>query len=101
MQPTSPIAIAPPQLLSPIAATAIYGNCHHDCTVVPPSIAPPPLSPIAILLLPLPSPIVTLSVTHCHHHHQLQSSHHLAINCNVAAVVYCNFSAIEQHCITS
>jgi hypothetical protein len=37
----------------------VYGNCHQDCAAVPPSIALPPLLPIAVVLPLSPFHIVT------------------------------------------
>jgi hypothetical protein len=42
-------------------------HCHCDCTAILPSIALPPPSPIAILLLSLPSPIALTTIYgNCH-----------------------------------
>jgi hypothetical protein len=87
-----------PQLLSPIATAAVHGNCLHDCTAVPSSVTPPPLSPIVIVLPLLLSPIVTPAVTHCRHHCPSQLCRHPAIHCAVATIVYCNHLSTIAHC---
>jgi hypothetical protein len=94
----SPIAMLLP-LLSPIAATAVHGNSHHNCAAVSAlTVAPPLLSPI-INLVPLAlSPIITPAVTHCHHHRPSQLRRCPAVHCAVDTIVYCNRLSTVAHC---
>ncbi len=58
-------AVSPPL---PIAAATIHRDCdtkHHNCTIIPPSIAPLPPLPIVIVPAPLQSPIALPSL--CRH----------------------------------
>jgi hypothetical protein len=59
-------------LPSPIAATSIHGDCHHDRLAVPPPVELPPLLPNAVVPPLLPSLFVTPAVAHlphcCHDH---------------------------------
>jgi hypothetical protein len=96
-----PIKIVLPPSQSPIAAITVHGNCHCNCTAIPSSIAPPPLSTIAIVLPLLPSPIVTPCITHCHHHYQSQSCRHTTNHGAVAAVTHHDCAAIVQPCVPS